>query len=96
MTTLSGIKSNFMFNVDHKQKLLEIIDCCDGNQMSVTNNAEGVLTEILEKRGSFIKEYSVVYRDTDGNWDSIIPTWVGENCDTVKFQSGVGEFQTTL
>lgn len=96
MITIGGIKSNYIFNVDHEQKLLEILDCCNGNQMSVTNNAEGVLTEILEKRGMFIKTYSVVYRDTEGSWDTMIPTWSGGVCDRVSFHSGVGDFTTTL
>jgi hypothetical protein len=72
-----------------------IVDCCDENYMSVSNNAEGVLTEIKEKIGNYVKEYDVIYRDTEGIWDTMSPTWSNE-CENVKFKSGVGDFKITL
>ena len=44
-----------------------IEDKCDGNQMSVTNNAENVVIDMLEHYG----DCPIVYRDTEGRWDEL-------------------------
>ena len=53
--------------------------------MSVTNNIENVLTEIRNDIGDNIELLSVIYRDTDGNWDKVTPEWRGKECVNVNF-----------
>jgi hypothetical protein len=80
-------KSNYSYEVNKELKRLEIIDHCGGNSMSVTNNAENVLTEIQKTED--IKKLRVVYRDTDSNWDTLIPTWKDGECININFKIGV-------
>ncbi|HRN92989.1 MAG TPA: hypothetical protein PLS87_11255 [Ferruginibacter sp.] len=50
------------------QKFICIIDQDRGN-MSVTNNIEEVVDEILTKEKINSADHLIVYRDTDGSWD---------------------------
>lgn len=68
---------------------VRIIDKHDGNSMSVTNDAEAVMTEIRETEGKYIESHNVIYRDTEGRWDTIIPTWRDGKCVSVSFKPGV-------
>lgn len=56
--------------------VIVIYDECDGNQMSVTNNAEGVIHQINEDFGT--KGRRVIYRDTEGRWDELKVNAEGE------------------
>ena len=49
--------------------IIIVYDQCDGNQMSVTNNAEGVIDELNRDFGTVGRR--VIYRDTDGRWDEL-------------------------
>lgn len=84
------IKSDYTYRIDHEQRLISIIDLNQGN-MSVTNNTENVLTEIRQNcgSGSLIEVYEVVYNDSDGNWDTIIPTWAFGKCIATSFKQGI-------
>lgn len=63
--------------------IVNIVDLNKGN-MSVTNDAENVLTEInsIEE----IKNKRIVYLDSDNNVDEIIPEWKKEKCINVSFK----------
>lgn len=76
-------KSNYSFSVVDNQ--LKIVDNWCNGYMSVTNNIENVLTEIRNDIGDNIELLSVIYRDTDGNWDKVTPEWRGKECVNVKF-----------
>jgi hypothetical protein len=77
------IKSNYSFNIVDNQ--LKIIDNWSTGYMSVTNNIENVLNEIRNQIGDNIENLNIVYRDTDGNWDSVNPEWRNQECVNVIF-----------
>ncbi len=77
------IKSNYSFNIVDNQ--LKIIDNWSTGYMSVTNNIENVLNEIRNQIGDNIENLNIVYRDTDGNWDSVNPKWRNQECVNVIF-----------
>ena len=73
-------KSNYIYEVG--DTLVKITDL-DSGGMSVTNNAENVLTEIQTKND--IKEKEIIYKDSEGEWGVIIPTWRVNECVDVSF-----------
>lgn len=79
-------KSDYTYTIENN--LLRIVDLNLGN-MSVTNNAEEVLTEILKVEGKQIKNLSVIYRDSEYNWDTLIPIWEDNKCVSVEFKFGI-------
>jgi len=75
-------KSNYEWRF--KDGVLAIEDLNLG-KMSVTNNMENVLTEIRSKIGDEIVGAKIVYRDSEGEWDGVIPVWTREVCTNVQF-----------
>lgn len=76
-------KSDYTYNI-----IDDVICIEDLNQgrMSVTNDAENVLSEIyLSKIGEAIKKYPIIYKDSEGIWDRMIPKWDNGSCVDVEF-----------
>ena len=73
-------KSNYIYEVG--DTLVKITDL-DSGGMSVTNNAENVLTEIQTKND--IKEKEIIYKDSEGEWGVILPVWIENKCIDVSF-----------
>lgn len=67
-----------------KDGILSIEDLNLG-KMSVTNNMENVLTEIRSKIGDKILDAKIVYCDSEGEWDGVIPEWTITGCSNVQF-----------
>lgn len=61
---------------------VKIIDLNRGN-VSVTNDAENVLTEIQSTEN--IKELRIIYRDSMDEWCELIPVWDNNKCTDVNF-----------
>lgn len=55
-------------NVGHNGVVL-IKDDCDGNQLSVTNDADGVVERLVKQFGPHIR---IEYIDTEGNIDRLL------------------------
>lgn len=53
--------------------------------MSVTNNIENVLSEIRDEMGEKITDATIIYRDSEGIWDGVIPEWTIDRCSSVRF-----------
>ena len=53
--------------------------------MSVTNDAENVITEIYQKIGEAIKGSPILYKDSEGVWDGISPEWGLNSCTDANF-----------
>ena len=51
--------------------IIYIIDEDKGN-MSVTNDMENVLRDIESAEGCQLRDYIIVYRDSDGRWDRVV------------------------
>lgn len=62
---------------------VKIIDLNKGN-MSVTNDAENVINEIAQKE--YIQNKRITYRDSEGDWCELIPTWNEWKCVNVDFK----------
>lgn len=62
-----------------------IIEDLNAGGMSVTNDAENVVTEIFENSGEVIKKLPIIYLDSEGIWDEIVPIWDSTRCVDVKF-----------
>lgn len=73
-------KADYTYTIENGT--VKIIDLNLGN-VSVTNDAENVVTEIQSTTD--IKGLKIVYRDSDGNWDEIIPNWSDQVCLYVTF-----------
>ena len=73
-------KADYTYTIENGT--VKIIDLNLGN-VSVTNDAENVVTEIQSTTN--IKGLKIVYRDSDGNWDEIIPNWSDQVCLYVMF-----------
>ena len=80
------IRSKFNYVVNIPLQRVEIIDLNEG--MSVTNDAENVLTYIRMCEGDKIKDMKFIYRDSEGIWDTIIPKWYNDKCINVHFKFG--------
>lgn len=79
-------KSDYTYSVS-PDGTLSIVDLNLG-RMSVTNNAEGVLTELRNKIGDRITDMKIIYYGSEGQWDTIIPTWSNGECIGVEFKFG--------
>jgi hypothetical protein len=55
--------------VDRDAGIIYLVDNDDG--MSVTNDAERVVAELMAQTNKFHTYYRIIYRDTDGNWDEL-------------------------
>lgn len=67
-----------------KDNILFIEDLNLG-RMSVTNNMENVLSEIRDKIGEKIIGAKIIYKDSEGFWDGVIPEWTIKECLNVRF-----------
>jgi hypothetical protein len=85
-------KSNYTWRT--KGDLLLIVDMNTGER-SVTNDIENVVNEIYQKLGDKIKEYKIIYKDSDGIWDGIIPVWSIKYCVECNFYH-IGETDLKL
>ena len=82
-------KPDFTYEIDHSEKVVRIVDLNRGN-MSVTNGAEYVLDEIVNREPDYdIRMYKFIYKDSEGQWDTIIPHWSNGKCLLVSFKFGV-------
>lgn len=61
---------------------VKIIDLNRGN-ISVTNDAENVLTEIQSTEN--ILDKRIIYRDSMDEWCELVPEWKGDECIDVNF-----------
>lgn len=75
-------KANYTYEVGNE--LVRITDLNLGNK-SVTNDAENVINEIQSVEN--IKGKQILYKDSEGNWEEIIPTWRENYCINVFFKS---------
>lgn len=76
-------KADYIYNIH--TGVVEIIDLNMGN-MSVTNAAEDVLSEINET--DYIEDKRVIYRDSEEEWTELIPVWsTSGKCVNVNFKS---------
>lgn len=82
-----------MVNCDYaygiENGVVKIVDL-DMGKTSVTNDAENVLTEINSIE--YIEDRRIVYRDSTGQWDEIVPVWNTKGvCVNVNFKTLKGE-----
>ena len=77
------VRADYVYRIIGNNTIVNIVDLNKGN-MSVTNDAENVLTEInsIEE----IKNKRIVYLDSEDNVDEIVPVWKGEECINVSFK----------
>lgn len=52
--------------------------------MSVTNDAENVINEIAQIE--YIRDKRITYKDSEGDWCELIPTWNEFKCVNVDFK----------
>lgn len=72
-------RSNYTHRIEtHENKNVLVIEDLNRGNMSVTNNIEGVLDEIIQMTKIFIHSYLIIYRDSEGVWD-------GYNYNTEQF-----------
>jgi hypothetical protein len=62
--------SRARYSVQKSRNLIVLIDANDG-AMSITNDAEAVVQDLVE-RGYRVDNFVIVYRDTMGRWDQIV------------------------
>ena len=79
--------SDYTYTINWGNNYLSIIDLNLG-RMSVTNDAENVLTKIRQEVGDDIEFLSIFYRDSEEQWDTIVPKWNEKECESVRFISG--------
>jgi hypothetical protein len=73
------------YNWGIKEGILVIEDLNLG-RMSVTNNAEGVISEIYSQIGAQLHNLDIIYKDSEGIWDQLIPSWGVNECVEVSFK----------
>lgn len=77
------------YNWGIKDGILVIEDLNLG-RMSVTNNAEGVINEIYSQIGAQLHNLYIIYKDSEGIWDQLVPSWGVNECVEVSFKH-IGE-----
>jgi len=75
-------KSDYIFNIIEDTLVIEDLNI---GGMSVTNDAENVITEIRKNSGKTIENYPIIYKDSDGIWDGLKPVWGLSVCTEVHF-----------
>lgn len=73
------------YNYTIEGNLLKIVDLNLGN-LSVTNDIEAVINDIRDIIGWSIQQLTIIYRDSDGNWDEVVPEWINGECINVEFK----------
>lgn len=74
-------KADYTYEINETE--LKIIDLNKGN-MSVTNDAEAVITEI--SRSHNLNGKKISYQDSDGEWCGLVPYWFNGDCVKVIFE----------
>jgi hypothetical protein len=85
-------KSNYEWETNGD--LLQIVDLNLGGR-SVTNDIDNVINEIYQKIGDELKKYKILYRDSEGIWDGVNPTWGIKKCVGCDFYH-IGETEIEL
>lgn len=78
---------------DYRFKFIDdvlIIEDLNLGRMSVTNNAEDVISEIRTSTDRTLTEYFIIYKDSEGVWDQMIPSYSLTGCSEVFFKH-IGE-----
>ena len=76
-------KADYSFSIENG--VVEIIDLNMGN-MSVTNAAEDVLSEINSTE--YIEDKRIIYLDSEEEWTELVPVWsTSGKCVNVNFKS---------
>lgn len=57
--------------------------------MSVTNNSENVITDIVRNAGNYLIDYKFIYCDTDEQWDTLVLIFKDNICVDVRFVFGI-------
>lgn len=73
------------YNWGIKEGILVIEDLNLG-RMSVTNNAESVISEIYTQIGTQLHNLDIIYKDSEGIWDQLIASWGVSECVEVSFK----------
>jgi hypothetical protein len=55
-------------------QIIRLEDAGGGHAMTVTNDAEGVFAVLREAVGPRMAHTPVIYKDTEGQWDAMLPT----------------------
>lgn len=74
-------KSDYTYTIE--DGFLKIVDL-DMGGMSVTNDIENVITEIGLSED--ILNLRIIYQDSMGEWDEVIPKWRGKICTYVSYE----------
>ncbi len=80
---MSQSKSDYVFNFIDDILVIEDLNL---GRMSVTNNAEDVISEIRSISDNRLSEYFIIYKDSEGIWDQIIPSYSLKGCSEVFFK----------
>jgi hypothetical protein len=78
---------------DYRFKFIDdilVIEDLNLGRMSVTNNAEDVISEIRTSTDRRLTEHFIIYKDSEGVWDQIIPSYSLRGCSEVFFKH-IGE-----
>jgi hypothetical protein len=75
-------KSNYTWKVT--EDVLHIEDLNLGGK-TVTNDIENVIDEIYRTIGEKIKDYKIIYRDSEEMWDGVTPSWGVKKCVSCDF-----------
>ena len=75
------VKADYVYT--NADGIINIVDLNLGN-MSVTNDAENVLTEINDSEE--ITDMRVVYIDSEEELSEMIPVWESDKCVSVTFK----------
>jgi hypothetical protein len=74
---------------DYRYKFIDdilVIEDLNLGRMSVTNNAEGVISEIRTSTDRRLTEHFIIYKDSEGVWDQMIPSYSLIGCSEVFFK----------
>jgi hypothetical protein len=87
-------KSDYTWKVT--EDVLHIEDLNLGGR-TVTNDIENVINEIYQVIGEKIKGYKIMYRDSEGMWDGVTPSWGVKKCVSCDFYHiGETDFKLAL
>jgi hypothetical protein len=78
---------------DYRFKFIDdvlVIEDLNLGRMSVTNNAEDVISEIRTSTDRRLTEHFIIYKDSEGVWDQMIPSYSLSGCSEVFFKH-IGE-----
>ena len=78
-----GSRSDYTFRFIEDVLVIEDLNL---GRMSVTNNAEDVTSEIRSMTDSRLSEHFIIYKDSEGIWDQIIPSYSLKGCSEAFFK----------